>query len=182
MYIREATADDVEAIRAVHGASIRGLGPEGYDAEQVAAWAAGVEGADYGDVTDPDCHFVVAEAEGDVVGFGSLRYGGEGDAGDETEAEGNEGADPTDTEAEITGVYVHPDAARGGVGSALLAELEGDARDRGVDALTLQASLPAVEFYDHHGYHRVAERDHEFSAGEGTGVEGVVVEMRRRLD
>lgn len=167
MNVRDATPDDVEAIRHVHRESILALGPAAYDEEQVAAWASGVDDADYAAVEDDDTVFVVAECDGDVVGFASLRV------------------DPPDgyassVDAEVTGVYVHPDAAGAGVGTALLSRLESAARARGATSLGLEASRNAVGFYDARGYERVRDRNHEFSAP--SGVFGTVVEMKTTLE
>jgi putative acetyltransferase len=168
MKVREATASDVEAIRTVHAASIRELGTAAYDAEQVAAWASGVETATYADIDSADVSFVVAEDEGTLLGFGSLSFSPADDYG-------------AAVDAEVTGVYIHPSAARRGVGSLLLAELERRARGRGVGTLGLMSSLNAVPFYETHGYERVEEHDHEFSAHLSTGVEGTVLEMVKEL-
>ncbi|MFD1645664.1 GNAT family N-acetyltransferase [Haloarchaeobius litoreus] len=175
MQIRVATEDDVEAIGRVHEASIRGLGSRTYDDEQVGAWAAGVESADYSAVTDENFYFIVAEAgsaavdDHPVVGFGTLAR---------REPDGYE----ADVDAEVTAVYVHPDVARGGVGTALLDDLERQARAEGFRSLGLTASTNAVPFYEAHGYERIRERRHEFSGHEGLGVEGTVVEMWKTLD
>ncbi|WP_267642748.1 GNAT family N-acetyltransferase [Haloarchaeobius amylolyticus] len=173
MHVREATESDVEAIRSVHAAAIRELGRETYSAEQVAAWAAGCETAEYEDISHEDCCFVVAEAEDEerpgILAFGSLWL---------TPPEGYER--PAD--AEVTAVYVDPSVAREGVGSAVLAALEDRARETaGVETLGLTASTNAVPFYEAHGYESVRERTHEFSGHESTGVEGVVVEMVKTL-
>lgn len=168
MQIREARPEDAEAIRTVHYDSITELGPAAYDSEQVDAWARGVESADYAAVDSEDYYVVVAEVGGDVRGFGSLRL--EVPDSDEASAEG-----------EVTGVYVHPSVARQGVGSAILAALERQARAHGIRSLGLSASLNAVPFYESHGYERVRECVHEFSSHESTGVEGRVVEMRKEL-
>ena len=95
-------------------------------------------------------------------------------------------ADPSggyegDPDAEVTAVYVLPAVARESVGSRIYEELERRVRERGVEVVALTASLPAVPFYEAHGYDRVAERDHEFSGREETGVTGRVVEMRKKL-
>lgn len=166
--IRDADVEDADAIRAVHEASIRGLGPEGYDDEQVEAWAAGCGDADYESSITGAGEFVVAVREEEIVGFGSLQY----DAPEEYE---------TDGDAEVTGIYVHPSVAGEGVGSRLYEELEGRARDRGVDTLVLSASRTAVGFYESHGFRRVRQYSHEFSSHVSTDVEGTVVEMVIRL-
>lgn len=169
MEVREATPGDAEAVRSVHRESIEGLGREAYTDEQVAAWAKGCESADYaGSIESDETAFVVAEDGRDIVGFGSLRF----ESPDAYEAA---------VDAEVTGVYVHPSAAREGVGSRLYAELERRARARGVRTLGLSASLNAVPFYESHGYERVRTYRHEFSSRESTGIEGAVVEMTKEL-
>lgn len=169
MNIREAVPSDSEAVYRVHVASIAELGVEGYTQEQVDAWAQGCESADYSAAIDSETlDFVVAEDDGEVVGFGSLRY------------ESPEGYETT-VDAEVTAVYVHPAVARNGVGSKLYTELEHRARERGVRTLGLSVSLNAVAFYESHGYERVREYTHEFSSRDATGVEGTVVEMKKEL-
>ena len=163
MEVREARPADAEAVFEAHHAAIERLGPQAYDDEQVAAWGEGGSPDDYG-FEDPDEFYVVAELDGAVRGFGCLTLS----AGEHLRA---------DVDAEVTGVYVHPDAVREGVGTALLERLEEEARERGIESLGLWASLNAVGFYEHHGYERVAERTHEFSGG----VEGTVLEMRKTL-
>lgn len=160
--VREATPADAEEICAVHGAATE-LARGVYDDAVVDAWARGTEPGDYA-VESEDNRFVVADADGRVVGFGELVF----DPGEYLEA-------PAD--AEVRAVYVHPDAAGEGVGSAVLADLERAARERGIESLGLWASLNAVPFYEARGYERVGERTHEF----GGEVEGRAVEMRKEL-
>lgn len=169
MPIRDAVPDDAESIRAVHRASITGLGPQAYDDEQVAAWARGCDDADYrAAIQSPELDYVVAERDGGIIGFGSLR--------DPAPDHYDDAVD-----VEITAVYVHPSVAREGVGNRITDELEARARNADATVLGLTASLPAVPFYASRGYERVKERTHEFSADAGTGVTGTVVEMRRLL-
>jgi putative acetyltransferase len=163
MNVREATPDDAAAVNSVHLDSVAGLGPAAYDEAQVAAWAQGADPSDY-QLDDEDNHFVVAEADGEVRGFGELAF----DPGEYLEP-------PVDVE--VKAVYVHPAVVRQGVGSALLAELERAARENGDEAVGLRASKNAVPLYEARGYDRVAERDHEF----GGEVPGTVVEMRTEL-
>jgi putative acetyltransferase len=163
MTVREATVEDAPAIRTVHLASIEQLGPAAYDSEQVAAWAHDRDPEDY-PIDADHTHFVVAERAGTIVGFGWL------------ETDPGEYLDAT-VDREVIAVYVHPSAAREGVGSALLAELERKAYEENATSLGLWSSLNAVEFYAHHGYEQVAEHIHEFAAG----VEGTVIEMRTEV-
>ncbi|ELZ02659.1 GNAT family N-acetyltransferase [Natrialba asiatica] len=168
MEVREAVPDDADAIRTTHAASITELGTESYSQEQVDAWAAGCESADYtAAIESPDHYLVVAVAES-VRGFGSLVFV----APEEYEAT---------VDAEVTAVYVHPSVAREGVGSRIEESLERRAGERGVSALGLTASQNAVAFYRSRGYERIGATRHEFSGHESTGVYGTVVEMRKEL-
>lgn len=134
--IRPARSSDVPAVRSLHAAAIEAFGPEAYDDEAVAAWATSEEDDHPLDgLDDPDVYGVVAERAGELAGFGRLDV----------------------DNAEVTGVYVHPDHAREGVGSALLSNLEGYARGVGLSNVRLWASLNAVGFYERAGYEQVRE-------------------------
>ena len=72
----------------------------------------------------------VAELDGESVGIGALVL----------------------EESELRAVYVAPEAARQGCGSALVHEIERTARNSQVARLTLHASLNAEQFYADLGY------------------------------
>ena len=55
-------------------------------------------------------------------------------------------------ESELRAVYVAPEGARKGCGSALVREIERIAGDNGLARLTLHASLNAKRFYSDLGY------------------------------
>lgn len=194
--VREARADDTERMSAAHAAATVALGWAAYDERQVRAWARGryeypvsEESAVGGD----GVRLVVAVREraerpengpdadyDEVLGFGELHA----EAGDYLSGVAGRSASGCTSErrsdaveGEVRAVYVHPAFARQGVGSALYADLERWARERGVDSLGLWASLNAVGFYERQGFERVAEHDHEF-AGD---VAATVAEMRKSL-
>ncbi|MFC4440176.1 MULTISPECIES: GNAT family N-acetyltransferase [Natrialbaceae] len=101
----DAKPSDTEAVRAAHSNSTTRLETEAYSEEQVNAWAQGCESADYTSaIESEESAFVVAEVDGKVVAFGSLKFA----SPDAYEA---------DVDAEVTGVYVHPSVAREGVGT-----------------------------------------------------------------
>lgn len=155
MQVRPGARSDREAVLELHRAAVLAGGPAAYDDEQVAAWATRGDPSD-SPVDDPAHEFVVCERDGDVVAFGDL-----------------------DREfGEIVGVYVHPDHARAGVGSAVLDRLETVAREAGHDEGHLLASRNAVGFYERRGYERVAVETHETTGG----VELECVRMRTDLD
>jgi putative acetyltransferase len=143
--IRPATTDDTPAIAEMHAASARELGRRHYDETQVRAWAGGKRPERY-PVDEPGEYFVVATAEGtDIAGFGHLQL----------------------DEGEVQAVYVNPEYARRGVGSALLAHLEATAKESGLTECHLWASLNAVPFYEQAGWQVV---DSEVVETSGDGV------------
>ena len=142
--IRTATGVDTARIAEITEAAIHELGPAAYDDDQVAAWADPSEEP----TPEDDDHWIVAEREGAVVGWGRLDVDG----------------------TEITGSYVHPDHARSGVGATIIAALEGYARGQGLTELSLAASKNAVGFYERLGYEDVCAVEH--------GTDEVVIECR----
>lgn len=157
--VRPATPSDAPEILDLHVASIRAFGPEAYDDRQVAAWADKDGGPDRYPVGEAGHYLAVAERQGSVVGYGHL-------------------VAPND---EIRAVYVRPDRADEGVGSAILDHLEARARERGSEGLRLWASRNAVGFYEHHGYDAVegttVEKEYE-----GESVPLRVVKMRKSFE
>jgi N-acetylglutamate synthase-like GNAT family acetyltransferase len=97
--------------------------------------------------------FVATNESGTVVGFAS--YLGE----------------------ELRAVYVHPEVARGGVGTSLLVALESHARDHGIAELHLDASLNAEAFYAARGYVASVRMTHPLKRGGSLEC----VRMTRRL-
>ncbi|MFH5797925.1 GNAT family N-acetyltransferase [Haladaptatus sp. CMAA 1911] len=156
--IREASPDDASDILDLHVASIRAFGPDAYDEEQVAAWAEKDDGT-AGYPIDAPGHYLVVAVDDGVVGYGHLV----------TES------------GEIGAVYVHPDAARTGIGTAILAHLEGYARGWESTRLELWASLNAVGFYDRAGYRRVREETVE-KERDGREISLPVSVMEKSLD
>jgi putative acetyltransferase len=133
--IRAATPMDAAAILQVHQQSIRVLGSEVYSLAEVESWAAGLVPERYVEAMNEGGEiFIVAVATGDVlVGFCSFR------------------------DDEVKGLYVAPEWARRGVGSALLREAEAMMAAAGHRHIRLGASLSGQAFYEHHGY-RVIEQ------------------------
>lgn len=162
--IRRARPADRAAIYRVHVASIRGLGRESYDEDQIEAWAEGPGPSEY-PLDEPETAVFVAERRGSIVGFGWVRTAPD----PEFEA---------DVDGKLGALYVHPAVSREGVGTTLLQALETRAREAGCESLGLWASLNAVPFYEATGYTTVRELDYEFAPG----ITGLTHEMRRELD
>lgn len=148
--LRRATLDDAVRIRRVHQASVRSLCSADYSAAQIEAWIGQLLPSDYRHTMREEWQLTwVAQVGTRMAGFSVL----DGDL--------------------VRAVYVHPRYARRGVGSALLAAAEAEARARGVQVLRLNASLTAVPFYLRHGYCEVGPGAHPTDAGVTLPVMGM---------
>jgi GNAT superfamily N-acetyltransferase len=173
--IRKATLDDRPAIEALIVESARGLSREDYSDAQIEAAIASVYGVDTALIQDGT--YFVAETAGRLVGcggwskrktlFGGDRYA-DRDAGE---------LDPVSDPAKIRAFFVHPEAVRKGIGSAILERCESEASARGFRSLELMATLPGVRLYAARGY-RPQERV-EYEIAGGTRIE--FVPMRKDL-
>ncbi|MNS23275.1 putative acetyltransferase [compost metagenome] len=152
--IRPATPADNVAISGVHQSAIRGLCKTHYDARTVEVWAASRTPELYERVLESHDVFV-AERDGKVVAFGQLDL--------------ESGA--------IHAVYVAPDAARTGVGQAMLSYLEDVAKLHGWPKVHLVATLNALPFCEAMGYEQVAP----FTYQVGSDVMVECVDMRKVL-
>ncbi len=109
--------------------SVITLGEDGYSEGQLAAWAArggdvAAFGADLAAMTT-----IVAEIAGETVGFAALKE-----------------------DQHIQMLFVLPEAARQGIGRALVEVMELLAQKRGSAALSVDASEVALPLFDKLGY------------------------------
>ena len=131
--IRRARIGDAAALSRVQRASVRGLARGAYTERQISQWTRlGPLYYRWALGVGGEIAFL-AERGGRVVGFAALVAG---------------------PAAEVTAVFVRPAAAGRGVGSALLARVEAEARRRGIRRLVVKASLNGVPFYRARGYDR----------------------------
>ena len=132
---RRAHPKDAEAIASAHLDSIRSIGPAFYPPDVVEAWSAGLTPDIYVKAMEGGEAFFIATGHIDgrpaVLGFSTHRV---------------------DDSQDGTSVYVRGDAARRGIGTALLRLAEEDALARGATSIQIQASLAGVEFYKVNGF------------------------------
>lgn len=150
MGLRIATPEDVTALRVLINTSARGLREGFYSAAQIEAALLGTFGVDEQLIADRT--YWLIERDGQIVAAGgwSLRaklYGAV-PTDDITPTR----LDPTVDAARIRAFFVAPDAARQGLGSALLARCEAEARQFGFARTVLLGTLPGVPFYRARGY------------------------------
>lgn len=126
---------DAEVLADLFVASIEELTADDYDEGQRAAWAGAAEDVEAFGAKLAGWLTILAEAEGEILGFAALRD------------------DPKVKENRIIEMlYVSPDHAGQGIGKALLDVMELLARQRGAETATVDASETAREFFASRGY------------------------------
>ena len=133
VFVRPMEAVEARRFLDIHHESVRGLAANDYTAAVIEAWAPLP-------ITDERLrHFLenrdaeirlVAELDGEPVGIGAIVV----------------------SSSELRACYVLPGAARRGVGTAIVAEIERIARDCGLNELHLESSVTAEPFYAALGY------------------------------
>jgi GNAT superfamily N-acetyltransferase len=161
--LRQAVATDAKEIQALIGRSIRALGAADYSAEQIEGALRGAFGLDSQLIAD-GTYFVI-ESDGRLIGCGGWSYRRTlfgGDAGAQRDA----GVlDPRTDAAKIRAFFVDPGAARSGIGSALLAHCEAEARRHGFQRAEMMATLPGLRLYEARGYVAGARVQYPLAAG-----------------
>ncbi|HEY3707550.1 MAG TPA: GNAT family N-acetyltransferase [Terracidiphilus sp.] len=151
--LRAATEDDLPALHAVIEASVRGLQAGDYTPAQIEGALGTVLGVDTQLIRDRT--YFVAETAGDPVriagcGGWSMRktlFGA--DAGPKREPAR---LDPRTGAAKVRAIFVHPDFARRGLGSLILATVEDAARQAGFSRFEMGSTLTGVPLYRLKGY------------------------------
>jgi len=152
--LRKATSGDEAAIADVIAASVRGLAKGIYDEQQIELSIHSVFGVDRQLISDET--YFVAETSDRIVGCGgwSFRrtlYGASGYAFSREP----DRLDPASDAAKIRAFFVHPNAARNGIGRTILKACESEAREAGFHSAEMMATLPGVPLYEACGYARV---------------------------
>jgi len=190
--LRTATAADLDAIRELIAASVRGLQHEYSEGQRDQALAS-VFTPDTQLIADGS-YFVFEIAEGSILetAEGSVVEAGDGTlaacggwswrktlyGGDHHHASRDAARlDPATDAAKIRAFFVHPQWARRGLGTRLLAACERAAWDAGFRRCEMGATLSGVPLYERHGYRPVADILVDLPGGERLPV----VRMEKRL-
>ncbi|MGQ0456197.1 MAG: GNAT family N-acetyltransferase [Hyphomicrobium sp.] len=123
---------DTMGLRELFGQSIEELTADDYEEDQRLAWMSQAEDANAFAQRLGGMLTLVVQADGDYLGFASLK--------DNTV---------------IDMLYVHPHHVGEGVGTALVSALERIAAARGAGAITADASDTAQPFFERLGYQAV---------------------------
>lgn len=148
--IRPASFDEIPALESLIALSARHLSTADYTPEQIESAIAHVFGVDSELVKDGS--YFVVEENGEYLACGGWSkrktlFGGDRFAGRESGL-----LNPAVDAAKIRAFFVHPAHARKGIGRALLAHCEAEARRHGFTQAELMATLPGVKLYRQEGY------------------------------
>ena len=130
--VRPLRDDEIRLYLEIHERAIRGLAASHYSPADIEGWVVPATDENLRRLmrnADREIRFV-AELHGNPLGIGALVL----------------------EKSELRAVYVAPEGARQGCGSALVREIERTARDNKLTRLTLHASLNAEPFYVALGY------------------------------
>jgi N-acetylglutamate synthase-like GNAT family acetyltransferase len=168
--LRKATINDIDEVSKLISESIRGLGQQYYDQRQIELSVRSVFGVDR-ELIEDETYFV-AEIEGKIVGCGGWSkrktlYGAT------VYEQGRNSAllDPATEPAKIRAFFIHPEAARKGIGSAILRACEDEAKSCGFRAAEMLSTLPGVPLYSACGYG--GDERFEIPIGEGLTIDCV---------
>jgi putative acetyltransferase len=158
LIIRQMRDDESRSFLEIQRTAVRGLAGNHYPASVIEEWAPlPVTDAAIAvfRVNQDDEIRLIAELDGELVGIGALVV----------------------AKSELRACYVVPTAARRGVGSALVAEIERIARHHGLTHLALLSSLTAAPFYRALGYEVGESVEHVLRSGDGMAA----IKMRKKL-
>jgi len=161
--LRKATLNDRSAIQQLIADSARGLSTEDYTSTQIEAALLTVFGFDTDLVLDRT--YMVAESDGKVVGCGGWSKRKTLFGGDQYPTRDSAKLDPAVDPAKIRAFFVHPRFARKGIGRAILAACENEAKAAGFSSIELMATLPGVKLYKACGYDGESVIEHELKSG-----------------
>lgn len=153
--IRPASADDVPALMHIIQASARALSTDDYTPEQIEAAVKYVFGVD-SELLDDQSYFVV-ERDGQKLACGGWSRRKTLFGGDQYAGRASGYLDPAVDAAKIRAFFVHPTAARQGIGKALLEHCEAQARSHGFSRIEMMATLPGVKLYAAFGYEAISD-------------------------
>ncbi|NEZ45182.1 GNAT family N-acetyltransferase [Paenibacillus alvei] len=132
MYIRQFQVEDIDQLVALFYDTVHTVNAKDYTAAQLQAWAPADEQeeklARWTESLSQHLTYV-AIRDNELIGFSDMAADGYLDR-----------------------LYVHKDAQRQGVATALLSKLEQQARNLGLDEMRTDASITARPFFERHGF------------------------------
>lgn len=151
-HLRLATETDIPALHALIEASVRGLQANDYTPSQIEGALGTVLGVDTQLIADQTYFIAESSDRKQIVGCGGWSkrktlFGA--DRGPDREPEL---LNPATDAAKVRAIFVHPDFARRGLGSLILATVEEAARAAGFCRFEMGSTLTGVPLYKLKGY------------------------------
>lgn len=146
---REATIKDLPEITTIFRDTIRTVNKKDYSDKHIQVWASGADDEDKWANRINKFYFLVAEVEGQILGFAYLKSGNR-----------------------LDGMFVHKDYQRQTIGSKLLRIIESRVSFNGFDVIKADCSKTALPFFDSH-YYEVEKK--QITSLKGMGFESYVV-------
>ena len=155
--VRLLRPDEGRTFLDIHARSIRGLAAAHYTPDVIEAWTVPMTEDNLRSFLENRDHEIrlIADLDGEAVGLGVLVL----------------------RHSELRACYVVPEAARKGVGTALVREIERIAKENGLERLELLASVNAEPFYASLDYRAEGRTEHVLR----TGHRMAAVKMSKRL-
>ena len=173
--LRLATEEDIPALHALIEASVRGLQAGDYTSAQIEGALGSVLGLDTQLIGDRT--YFVAETVDENVHARRILAGCGGWSKRKTLFGADHGPgrtpellDPVRDAAKVRAIFVHPDFARRGLGSLILATVENAAREAGFRRFEMGSTLTGVPLYRLKGYIEVERIAVPLSNGEALPV------------
>jgi putative acetyltransferase len=145
--IRRMRPEDARLFLEVHHAAVRGIAAKDYPLAVIEQWAplpVTKTHIEHVQANYENEIRLLAEINGEIVGLGAIVL----------------------AKNELRACYVVPSAARKGVGSALVREVERIALEHGLSRLDLDASITSEPFYKALGYEVQEYREHILGCGQ----------------
>jgi GNAT superfamily N-acetyltransferase len=176
---RLATEDDLPALHAVIEASVRVLQVGDYTPAQIEGALGTVLGVDTQLIRDRTYYIAETnEASPRIAGCGGWSrrktlFGADRGPNREPDL-----LDPRTDAAKVRAIFVHPDFARQGLGSLILATVEDAARQAGFTRFEMGSTLTGVPLYRLKGYVEVERIAVPLANGESLPVVRMVKDMQ----
>jgi GNAT superfamily N-acetyltransferase len=157
-HIRRAIPADVPAIEALIGLSVRALQTQDYSPAQIEGALATVFGIDSELIADGTYFILEAALDGGkaaIAGCGGWSKRRTLFGGDRASSREDGLLDPLRDSARIRAFFVHPDWARRGIGSRILAACESAAIEAGFGSFELGATLTGERLFRARGYEAI---------------------------
>jgi GNAT superfamily N-acetyltransferase len=164
---RLAVRDDAPRLIALIEASVRGLQTQDYSPTQIEGALGTWLGLDTQLIADGTYFAVEAVADRQrLVACGGWSRRKTPFGSDHRPGRDNGLLDPARDAAKMRAFFVHPDWARQGIGSRILALCEAAARAEGFRRFEMGATLTGIPLYRRHGYREQAYIDLPLANGE----------------